>query len=90
MTAKVYGTVDGVAITDEVISELVANAEAGFPGVVMRRGRPGRPSMGSGPARTVAVRLDPELDAALVARQRDSGQTTSEVLREALTRYLAA
>lgn len=45
--------------------------------------------MGTGPARTVAVRLDPDLDAALAARQRESGQTTSQLIRDALSAYLA-
>jgi hypothetical protein len=29
---RVWGTVDGVSTTDEVIERLVADAEAGFPG----------------------------------------------------------
>ncbi|BDQ39501.1 CopG family transcriptional regulator [Cutibacterium granulosum] len=85
-----YGTVGGVPVGDEDIEAMVANAEAGFPDVTMSRTHPGRPSMGDGPARTVAVRLDPELDAALRARQRTSGQTTSQLIREALSAYLAA
>ncbi|WCC80165.1 ribbon-helix-helix domain-containing protein [Cutibacterium equinum] len=85
-----YGTVGGVPVTDADVAAMVANAEAGFPGVTMRRDRPGRPLLGTGPSRTVAVRLDPELAAALATRQRESGLTTSELIREALSAYLAA
>lgn len=85
-----YGTVGGVPVSEDDIAAMVANAEAGFPGVTMRRTRPGRLSMGEGPSRTVAVRLDPQLDAAPTTRRRESGQTTSELIRAALIAYLPA
>ncbi|MGH9022292.1 MAG: ribbon-helix-helix protein, CopG family, partial [Acidimicrobiia bacterium] len=37
-----------------------------------------------------SVRLDPELTAALRQRADDEGRTSSEVIREALRRYLEA
>lgn len=89
MTAEPYGTVDGVPITDEVIDRLVANAEAGFPGVAMRRA-PGRPALGDGPATTVAVRLDPELHRAVLERIEHDGTSASELIRRALRHYLDA
>ena len=52
-----------------------------------KRGR-GRPAMGSGPAEVVPVRIDPELRAAVAARAETDGTTTSEVIREALRRFL--
>jgi hypothetical protein len=82
----VWGEVDGVPITEELIDAAVANAEAGFPGVVARP--VGRPLMGERPARSVAVRLDPELDAALLARAAATDESASEVIREALRAYL--
>ncbi|AXE37297.1 CopG family ribbon-helix-helix protein [Acidipropionibacterium virtanenii] len=85
--AKSYGTVDGVEITDDVIEDLVSNAEAGFPGVTPHR-MPGRPALGSGPAKTVAVRLDPKLLEALRQRAEHDDQTPSEVIREALRQFL--
>lgn len=83
----VWGTVKGVPITEQVIESMVANAEAGFPGVTLRRGRP---SLGDRPARTVAVRLDPELDSALLERMTETDKTASELLRDALRSYLVA
>lgn len=81
-----HGHVDGVEITDEVIDRLVANAEAGFPGVTARRA--GRPAMGEGPATTVAVRLDPNLHQALVERVEGENSNASQVIRDALREYL--
>lgn len=89
MGSKVHGTVDGVPITDDVIDRLVANAEAGFPGVTMRRA-PGRPALGDGPATTVAVRLDPDLHRALIERIETGGSSASEIIRQALRDYLHA
>lgn len=88
-TEDPYGTVDGVPIMDEIIERLVANAEAGFPGVTGTRA-PGRPLMGSGPATTVAVRLDPDLHRALVERVESAGTNASDVIREALRKFLSA
>lgn len=80
-----YGTVNGTPITDQTIAAMTANAEDGFPGTTMTR-HTGRPPLGTGPARTVAVRLDP----ALQARQHETGKTTSQLIRDALTAYLPA
>jgi predicted transcriptional regulator len=44
--------------------------------------------MGSGPAEVVPVRLDPELRAAVEARANADDTTTSEIIREALRRFL--
>lgn len=82
-----YGTVGGVEITDEVIERLVENAEAGFPGVTPRRAT-GRPALGSGPATTVAVRLDPDLHRALVERVEGEHTNASQIIRDALRSYL--
>ena len=50
--------------------------------------RRGRPSMGSGPAAVVPVRIDPELLAAIRARAETDETTTSEIIREAIRRFL--
>lgn len=88
-TKEPYGTVDGVPITDEIIDRLVTNAEAGFPGVTPRRAS-GRPPMGDGPATTVAVRLDPDLHRALIERIESAETSASDVIREALRKFLDA
>lgn len=84
---KVYGTTkSGKPITDELIEEYVAEAEAGYD---LNKLRPrGRPRMGSAPARSFPVRLDPALQERLDRAAADSGTTRSEVIRCALRAYL--
>ena len=85
---KTYGhSTEGVELTEEVLQRMADEAEAGLDPAKLRR-RPGRPAMGSGPAETVPVRLDPELRRAVDDRAEADQTTTSEVIREALRRYL--
>ncbi len=79
----------GVDLTDEVLERMAEEAEAG-PDVTKLRRRPGRPAMGSGPADTLPVRLDPELRRAVDDRAAADHTTASDVVREALRRYLKA
>ena len=45
-------------------------------------------TMGSGPAEVVPVRIDPELRAAIEALAEAEHTTTSEIIREAIRRFL--
>ena len=80
----------GVELTDELLERMAAQAEAGFDVDKLIRRRRGRPAMGSAPADTVPVRLDPELRQAVDDRAAADDTTVSEVIREALRRYLEA
>jgi Ribbon-helix-helix protein, copG family len=77
----------GVELTDEVLERMAEEAEAGLDITKLRR-RPGRPAMGSGPAESLPVRLEPELRQALDERAATDNTTASDVVREALRRYL--
>ncbi|MGI8491883.1 MAG: ribbon-helix-helix protein, CopG family [Acidimicrobiales bacterium] len=77
----------GVELTDEVLRRMAAEAEDGLDVTKLRR-RPGRPPMGSGPADALPVRLDPGLRRAVDDRAAAEHTTASEVVREALRRYL--
>lgn len=91
MAKKSYGrTRSGKLITDEVVEEAAKRAEEGFDVEEILRRRGGRPPMGSAAASVESVRLDPELSDALRARAAEEGRTNSEVIREALRRYLGA
>lgn len=79
----------GVELTDEVLDRMAEEAEAGLDTSKLRR-RPGRPAMGSGPAETFPVRLDPELRRAVDDRAAADNTTASDVVREAVRRYLEA
>ena len=67
-------TASGKPITDDLIDKLAKKAEAGYDVEETLRRRPGRPMIGSAPARVESVRLDPELREALDVRaKRDQG-----------------
>jgi len=85
---KSYGrTKAGVELTEDVLERLAHEAEDGLEVTKLRR-RPGRPAMGSGPAESLPVRLDPELRKALDDRASAEQTTVSDVVREALRCYL--
>jgi predicted transcriptional regulator len=48
------------------------------------------PALGDGPAEADQARLDPELHAALERRAKADHKTSSEIVREALHKYLSA
>lgn len=89
MSKKTYGrTRSGKPITDKLIDEAARKAEEGFDVDEILRRRGGRPPMGSAAASVESVRLDPELGEALHERAEADGRTNSEVIRDALRRYL--
>ena len=93
MSKRTYGhTKSGTPITDELIEELADEAERGYDvdELVARRGKRGRPRLGSEPSTVESVRLDPELKELLVRRAEDEGVAVSEVIREALRHHLGA
>jgi hypothetical protein len=77
----------GVELTEDVLDRMADEAEDGLDITKLRR-RPGRPAMGSAPAESFPVRLEPELRQALDERAAADDTTASEVVREALRRYL--
>lgn len=86
---KTYGrTASGLPITEELVEELAARAEAGYDVDETSRRRVGRPPLGSAAASVESVRLDPELQQALADRAAKDHETTSSVIRKALRRYL--
>lgn len=90
---RIYGhSPSGRPITDTEVRALAAEGEAGFDvdALVARRAKRGRPTLGSAPATVESVRVDPELRAALLQRAHAEGTTTSEIIREALRRFLRA
>lgn len=89
MTDKTYTTKSGKTLTDADIEQLADEATTTDHDVeALKRRRRGRPLIGSAPAEVVPVRLDPELRAAVEARATADQTTTSDVIREALRRFL--
>ncbi|MGH9305999.1 MAG: CopG family transcriptional regulator [Acidimicrobiales bacterium] len=77
----------GVELTEEVVERMADEAEAGLDVPKLRR-RPGRPAMGTEPAKALPVRFDPELRQAIEQRAETEGVTAGEVVRRALRKYL--
>ncbi len=79
-------------ITDELIEDLADEAECGYDveQLIARRGKRGRPRLGSEPSTAESVRLDPELKSRLARRAEAEGVPISEVMRDALRHHLDA
>lgn len=86
---KIHRTASGRVLTDEDIDAIAAKVETEeFDVEALKSRRRGRPMIGTAPAEVVPVRIDPDLKAAIDARAIADETTTSEVIREALRRYL--
>ncbi len=86
---KTYTTRSGRKLSDadvDAIADEVATKD--YDVEALKNRRRGRPPMGTGPADVVPVRIGPELRAAIQARAKAEDMTTSEVIREALRRFL--
>ncbi len=88
MTAKVYGTSNGVPITDELIERAAAEAEAGYDLDQLTPRPTGRPLIGSAPAKGLPVRFPPELRLQLRERAEAEHVTEADVVRRAVKNYL--
>jgi hypothetical protein len=86
--AKVYRTRTGKVLTDAEIEAMADEAERDFDVEGLKARRRGRPMLGSAPAEVVPVRLDPDLKQAVEARAATDHTTASEIIREALRRFL--
>lgn len=89
-SGKNYGkTPSGRELTDEVLDEMVVEAEAGYD-LSKAKIRPGpgrRPTLGDVAAPVESVRLGTELGRALAERATKEGTTKAEVIRRALRAY---
>lgn len=86
---KQHRTRSGRTLTDEDIDAIARDVEeTDYDAEALKTRRRGRPPMGSGPADVVPVRIDPELREAIEARAEADQTTTSEIIREALRRFL--
>jgi len=86
---KTRRTRGGRTLTDDELEALATEVEeTDYDVDELKTRRRGRPSMGSGPADVVPVRIDPELRAAIEAQAEADGTTTSEIIREAIRRFL--
>ena len=87
-TKRTYATPSGHQLSDGEIERLAEEVTTKDYDIDQIRRR-GRPSIGSGPAQLVPVRLDPDLLESLRARAIREHATNSDVIRAALREYLA-
>lgn len=85
---KTYRTKTGKKLTDADIEAMADEAERGYDVEALKARRRGRPMLGSAPAEVVPVRLDPVLKEAVEARAEADHTTASEIIRQALRRFL--
>ena len=78
---------DGTVLTDELVSQLAGEAEAGFPNSVLTSEDPA-PWRRREPMETHSVRVPARLWALLEQQAAEQDMTTSELARQALTRSL--
>jgi len=87
--SKTYRTKSGRVLSDADVEAISQEVEAqDYDVAELKARRRGRPSMGSGPADVVPVRLDPELREAVENRASQEETTTSDVIRRALREFL--
>jgi predicted HicB family RNase H-like nuclease len=88
---KPFVTKDGTVLTDEVLEELVAEAERGYDLSKAKFVRVGRPALGdAGVSPRLSVRLPPDVFEAARRKADEEGVSVSEVAREAIRRYVEA
>jgi hypothetical protein len=85
---KPYVTETGRVLSDADIDALADEVAGDINIAALKPRRRGRPPLQGGPADVVPVRLDANLRAAAEARATIDHTTTSDVIREALRRYL--
>jgi len=88
MAEKTYKTKTGKVLTYADIEKMADEAECGYDVKDLLKRRRGRPMLGAAPAEVVPVRLNPDLKQAVEARAEADHTTTSEIIREALRRFL--
>lgn len=88
-TPKSYRTSAGRELSDADLDAIAEEVEhKDYDVSELKARRRGRPTIGTGPADVVPVRIDPELRAAIAERAEADHKTTSEIIREALRRFL--
>lgn len=85
---KPYRTMTDKVLTDAEIEAMADEAEGDYDVETLKTRRRGRPMLGTAPAEVVPVRLDPDLKQAVEARAEAEHTTTSEIIREALRRFI--
>ena len=85
---KPYVTKTGRLLSEADINALADQVAGDIDVETLKPRRRGRPPLAGGPADVVPVRLETNLRGAVEARATNDHTSTSDVIREALRRYL--
>ncbi|MEC5180547.1 putative HicB family RNase H-like nuclease [Arthrobacter sp. CG_A4] len=79
-------TMNGQPVTERQIAQWADEAVAGYDVAALKKR--GRPRIGAEISQVAAIRLDPDLNAALSKRAEQEHSSRSEVVRQALQAWL--
>ena len=87
---KTYRLKSGVVITDSDIRRMADDVATRDFDLSKFTRLPGRPLMGKAVAEVVPVRIEPSVVKSIDRRAKKEGTTRSDIIRQAITNYLAS
>jgi hypothetical protein len=87
---KTYRLKSGVVVTDSDIRRMADDVASRDFDLSKFTRLPGRPLMGKAVAEVVPVRIEPSVVKSIDRRAKKEGTTRSDIIRQAITNYLAS
>jgi hypothetical protein len=87
---KTYRLKSGVVVTDSDIRRMADDVATRDFDLSKFTRLPGRPLMGKAVAEVVPVRIEPSIVKSIDRRAKKEGTTRSDIIRQAITNYLAS
>ena len=87
---KTYRLRSGVVVTDSDIRRMADDVATRDFDLSKFTRLPGRPLMGKAVAEVVPVRIEPSIVKSIDRRAKKEGTTRSDIIRQAITNYLAS
>jgi hypothetical protein len=87
---KTYRLKSGVVVTDSDIRRMADDVATRDFDLSKFTRLPGRPLMGKAVAEVVPVRIEPSIIKSIDRRAKKEGTTRSDIIRQAITNYLAS
>ena len=87
---RVYHMIDGEILTDADFERMADDVATRDFDLSKFTRLPGRPLMGKAVAEVVPVRIEPSIVKSIDRRAKEEGTTRSDIIRQAITNYLAS
>ena len=87
---KTYRLKSGVVVTDSDIRRMADDVATRDFDLSKFTRLPGRPLMGKAVAEVVPIRIEPSIVKSIDRRAKKEGTTRSDIIRQAITNYLAS